>query len=120
MGSVAAARRAGTRQANAAATISSRVTPAKINGSRELSVTHFVAILSNATLSRRPAASPAPRLAAVEMSKKGNKTAGFGAGGVAKPNSLVGVARPEVTRLEEPTRGGGTRGSQRKDKKRRQ
>src|SRR5258708_35085301 len=81
MGSVAAGRRGGTRQANAAATISSRVTPAKINGSRELSVTHFVAILSNATLSRRPAASPAPRLAAVGVSTKRKKTGGFWARG---------------------------------------
>src|SRR5258707_15899714 len=99
MGSVAAARRAGTRQANAAATISSRVTPAKINGSRELSVTHFVAILSNATLSRRPAASPAPRLAAGGMRKKRKKSAGFWPGAPGKPNFLGGGGAPEGTPL---------------------
>src|SRR5258706_10317410 len=103
MGSVAAARRAGTRQANAAATISSRVTPAKINGSRELSVTHFVAILSNATLSRRPAARPAPRLAAAGMGTMRNTSAAFSPGGTPKPELLGAGGAPDETKLVGPT-----------------
>src|SRR5438034_5331241 len=60
MGSVAAARRAGTRQASVAAATSGTVTPPSNSGSLELSVTHFVDTLLNKMLSTIPAMTPAP------------------------------------------------------------
>src|SRR5438034_2478684 len=66
MGSVAAARRAGTRQASVAAATSGTVTPPSNSGSLELSVTHFVDTLLNKMLSTIPAMTPAPTCTAVD------------------------------------------------------
>ena len=68
MGSTVEARRAGTNDATKAVVISSRVTPVRIRGSRELSFTHRVDSLSKAKLRSRPVARPTPRLVAVEVS----------------------------------------------------
>jgi hypothetical protein len=58
MGSTEAARRTGATQANKATATSNPVTPARITGSRELSVTHFAATLSTIRLSASPGRQP--------------------------------------------------------------
>src|SRR5262249_26666429 len=60
IGSMDAARYAGARQATAATARSSTVTPDRITGSRELSVTQREATLSKIRHRRTPAISPAP------------------------------------------------------------
>jgi hypothetical protein len=68
MGSTEAARRAGTKQARAAAAMRMRVTPARIRGLRELSMTQRVESLSKTMLRIMPATRPVPTLIAVEAS----------------------------------------------------
>ena len=95
MGSMEAARRAGTKQARAAAAMRMSVTPARIQGLRELSITQRVEILLKAMLKRMPATRPAPTLMAVDE-KTMRKTSGTSCAEEAMrmPNSLVRVATP--------------------------
>src|SRR6266480_2039681 len=92
MGSTKEARRAGTKQARAAATRSNSVTPARMSGSRELSITHFVTSLSKAMQSRRPTASPPPTFTAVEDMTIRNTSADFAPRAMRMPNSFLQVA----------------------------
>src|SRR2546425_73679 len=103
MGSVAAARRAGTKHASVAATTRRRVTAARTTGSRELSVTHFVATLSKATLNRMPAASPLPTFTAVDDSTMRKTSEALAPRAIRIPNSFVRVATPYETTLYKPT-----------------
>ena len=89
-----AARRAGAQQANPATAINSTARPAKMIGSREVSVSHFCATVSKTRLSTIPAARPAPTLTEVAESTSRTTSHALAPNAMRIPNSLVLVATP--------------------------
>ena len=94
MGSIDAARRAGATHAITATASSRRVTPPRINGSRELSVTHPDATLSKIRHIRTPASSPAPTFQDVPASTMRTTSRALAPSAMRMPNSFVLVATP--------------------------
>src|SRR5260221_8113957 len=99
IGSTEAARRAGATQASPATITSNTVTPPRMMGSRELSVTHFVATLSKIRLRANPAATPAPTFTDVAESTMRTTSRALAPSAMRIPNSLVLDATPYETTL---------------------
>src|SRR5216110_1004352 len=92
IGSIEAARRAGAKHAMAATADSRTVTPPRISGSRELSVTHREAALSKIRDRTTPASSPAPTFQDVAESTIRTTSRALAPSARRMPNSLVLVA----------------------------